>query len=84
MAHAFARSKVVFAAIAAALATGASIASIPSNPKFGYSSRGHGMGRKSGKSAGNVGTDWQGILNGQTNGKRECERRMRQMERASA
>lgn len=84
MSSAFSRSKAVFAAISAVLATGASIASIASNPKFGYSSRGHGMGRKSGKSAGNVGTDWQGILNGKTNGKRECERRMRQMARASA
>ena len=84
MSSAFSRSKAVFAAIAAVLATGVSIASIASNPKFGYSSRGHGMGRNSGKGVGNVGTDWMARLNGNTNGKRECERRMRQMARASA
>jgi hypothetical protein len=33
----------------------------------------------SGKNKGNVCTNWLTLLNGQTNGKRECARRMRQM-----
>jgi hypothetical protein len=33
---------------------------------------------------GNSGTPWKRILKGQTNGKRECERRIRQMARNAA
>ena len=42
-----------------------------------YKSRGHGKG-KLGKSIGYT-TNWKARLHGQTNGKRECTRRVKQM-----
>lgn len=47
----------------------------------GYTSRGHGQGKISGKKKGNEGTPWKARLNGQTNGKREIARRLRQIEK---
>jgi hypothetical protein len=75
----FSRSAAIFAAISAAIAAGMSRSFAHENIGAGYKSRGHGRGAYSGKNKGNVCTNWLTLLNGQTNGKRECARRMRQM-----
>lgn len=77
----FSRSIALAALIASAMSSGVhgALAGIPE-----YKSRGHGRGGYSGKGYGNTGTNWMSRLNGQTNGKRECERRLRQMDRDAA
>ena len=77
----FARSLAVIQAIASLLGQGVSEAAAAR--MVPYSSRGHGQGKYSGKKKGNACTNWKAKLNGNTNGKRECERRIRQMARAA-
>ena len=83
MSKPFACTTAMMAAIAAAISAGMSHSFVAANIGQ-YHSRGHGRGKYSGRGHGNPGTDWQRNLNGQTNGRRECERRMRQMAKAAA
>ena len=79
----FKRITLLMQAMAAAMSTGMSRwAALQTVGE--YRSRGKGLGRRSGKKPGNPGTPWLDILGGQTNGRRECERRMRQMARNAA
>lgn len=77
----FARAMHIAAMAMAAMQSG--IAGAMNNVPA-YTSRGHGRGVYSGKGNGNPGTNWMAILKGKTNGKRECARRLRQMERSAA
>jgi len=75
MASPFSRSRALFAAIAAVIASGKML-----DPHaFGYSSRGHGRNVYSGKKRGN-----ESGRTYPTNGDRECARRVRQMEKLHA
>ena len=76
----FSRSAAIFAAITAAISAGMSRSFALENIGGTYVSRGHGLGKHSGKKWGASSGKYTQVLNG----KRECERRVRQIARSRA